>query len=415
MSEFNYKEKYNTFDKKLLRSTNIIDQEFIEKLAFQYQFTFQEFHKCSSIAKEIGQWNEGSLQNLVKSSFENKTQLFKEIEKNFNSLRTNKSYQAFTGHGHIENAPITTSFLEKPEAKILGQCPVASEKTLCCNLQTIDAVRNCGLDCSYCSIQTFTSNNEVLMDSEFGKKLLALPIDPNLIYHFGTGQSSDSLMWGNKEGILDDLIQFANINPNIILEFKTKSANIDYLLKTDYPKNIITTWSLNPNTIIDNEEHRTASLELRIKSARKIADKGRLVGFHFHPMIHFDNYKNEYKEVVDMVLANFKPVEVALISIGTITFTKNVIKEIRSRDIKSKILQMPFIEVAGKYSYPDEVKIEMFSHLYQSFKDWHEKVFFYLCMEPIHLWPKVFGFKYQDNKDFEKNMKESYMQKIKNI
>lgn len=412
MSQLDYQEKYKSLDKTFFHSISTTDQVFIEKLAFQFQFTFQEFHKCNSMAKEIGQWGDNHFESLIKSSPANKKELFSEIEKNYSLLKVSKSYEAFEGRGAVEVEKITTKIISKPDAKILGACPVASDKTLCCNLQTLDAVRNCGLDCSYCSIQSFYSGNEVIMDVDFGKKLLNMPIDPEKIYHIGTGQSSDSLMWGNKEGILDDLFLFAKKNPNVILEFKTKSANTDYLLKMPYPRNIITTWSLNTPTIIDNEEHRTASLNLRLQAARKIADKKRLVGFHFHPMIHYDNYQQDYKEVADQVMANFSPDELALISIGTITFTKSVIKEIRSRNIKSKILQMPFEEVAGKFSYPDAIKEEMFSFLYEAFKPWHGKVFFYLCMEPNHLWPKVFGYKYSDNLEFETKMKQSYYNKI---
>ena len=59
-------------------------------------------------------------------------------------------------------------------------------------------------------------------------KLRKLKLDPNKSYHIGTGQSSDSLMWGNKEGVLDALFEFARLNSNVILEFKTKSNNIRY-------------------------------------------------------------------------------------------------------------------------------------------------------------------------------------------
>lgn len=412
MSKFDYTKKYNGFDKSLLLCNSSSDQIFIGKLAFQFQFTYQEFHKCSCIAKEIEQWSLGPFQSLIQISPTSKNQLFTEIDKNYGALKNSKSYLSFKGLGQQELERISTTIISRPEAKILGSCPVASEKTLCCNLQTLDAVRNCGLDCSYCSIQSFFSGNEVLMDADFGKKLLGMSLDPDQTYHIGTGQSSDSLMWGNKEGILDDLFLFANRNPNVILELKTKSPNIDYLLKNNFPKNILTTWSLNPSTIIDNEEHRTASLSSRLQAARKIADLGHKVGFHFHPMIHYENYKSDYKEVADMVLANFSPDEVVLISLGTITFTKKVIKQIRSRNIKSKILQMPFVEIAGKFSYPESIKEEMFSHLYECFKPWHQKVFFYLCMEPSSLWPKVFGYQYSNNLEFEKKMKESYLNKI---
>ena len=78
-----------------------------------------------------------------------------------------------------------------------------------------------------------------------GRKLKKIELDPRRFYHFGTGQSSDSLVWGNKNGILDDLCTFARANPNVLLEFKTKSANIAYFLDHEIPENIVCSWSLN--------------------------------------------------------------------------------------------------------------------------------------------------------------------------
>jgi len=105
------------------------------------------------------------------------------------------------------------------------------------------------LHCSYCSIQSFYNQNTITFDSGFTQKLKNLQLDPNKTYHIGTGQSSDSLMWGNREGILDALFDFAFKNPNVILEFKTKSDNIKYFLENNVPKNILCTWSLNTNSI----------------------------------------------------------------------------------------------------------------------------------------------------------------------
>ena len=85
-------------------------------------------------------------------------------------------------------------------------------------------------------------------------------------------------------------------------------------------------------------------------------------------------------------------------------------------DFKSKILQMPFEKVAGKYAYPDEIKINLFKGLYNALNDWHEKVFFYLCMEPEKLWQPVFGVPdYADNAAFEHAMKQAYTRKIESI
>ena len=89
--------------------------------------------------------------------------------------------------------------------------------------------------------------------------------------------------------------------------------------------------------------------------------------------------------------------------------------KIRKRGLQSKILQMPLKEIAGKFSYPREIKVELFKTLYQSFSPWHGKVFFYMCMEDPTLWKDVFGFEFQSNEEFEESMKKAYFLKINTV
>ena len=278
-------------------------------------------------------------------------------------------------------------------------------------VRKLDAVESCGFDCSYCSIQSFYNQNTITFDSSFKDKLLNLNLEQNKTYHIGTGQASDSLMFGNREGVLDALFEFAFANPNVILEFKTKSDNIKYFLEHKCPSNILLTWSLNTPTIIENEEHLTASLDKRVNAARKVADKGIKVGFHFHPIVEYEGYLEEYKEVYDKLINTFKASEVALISFGTLTFIKPVIKQLRNREFRTKITQIPHVDASGKTSYPDSTKEEMFKHAYESFKPWQQaddKVFFYLCMEEHQMWAKTFGYQYSTNNDFEHAMLGAY-------
>jgi spore photoproduct lyase len=126
----------------------------------------------------------------------------------------------------------------------------------------------------------------------------------------------------------------------------------------------------------------------------------------------YKNYLEEYKAVAKRLSETFTPDEVVLISMGTLTFIKPVIKKLRERELKTKILQMPFEDINGKKSYPIEIKKEMFQTLYESFTPWHHKVYFYLCMEAHSLWKDVFGYEYGSNNQMEEMMKMSYMEKI---
>ncbi len=409
----NYLDKFNNSIKNtLFEKLTPFEQDFIKQKALKLKFSHQEIKQIIDMARDLNIWDEKNIMEIF-PDHEQKKVVFTRLRKAYEEIRDRpNSYDDF----RLKNIPQEQKFNFKTEPKEgfgLGLCPVASERTRCCNLLTLDAIESCGFDCSYCSIQSFYNQNTITFDSSFKDKLLNLELDKNKTYHIGTGQASDSLMFGNQEGVLDALFDFARKNPNVILEFKTKSHNITYLLENDVPKNILCTWSLNTPTIIKNEEHLTASLQKRLDAARKVADKGVKVGFHFHPIVEYVGYLDEYKEVYDKVLDMFEAEEVALVSFGTLTFIKPVIKQLRAREFRTKITQIPHEDASGKTSYPNKTKEQMFKHAYESFKPWHKEVFFYLCMEEHHMWAKTFGYQYSTNNDFENAMLGAYCNKIK--
>jgi spore photoproduct lyase len=392
---------------------------FLEHKSQVLRLSQQDCRQTSEIALDLQMWGGPSIEALwpdesriTATGKAKKQQLMIQLRECWEQQKAQiNTYPADSNASKISAAAEPGS-IEKQDLG-LGRCPVASPRTLCCNLQTLDAVDNCGYGCSYCSIQSFFDGKQISFDRGFADKLKKLQLDADKTYHIGTGQSSDSLMWGNSHGVLDAVIEFAADHPNVILELKTKSANVSHLLKVKPGRNILCTWSLNTPTIIEHEEHGTASLDKRLQAARKMADAGYVVGFHFHPMVHYQNWAEDYQAVVEKLAEMFSPDEVALVSIGTLTYIKSVMSEIRKRAIPSQILKMPMVDAAGKKSYPDEIKLAMFKHLYQSFPDsWKDDVFFYLCMENAELWEPVFGYRYASNDEFEAAMKGSYLRKI---
>ena len=395
-------------------------QHSLIQLHQKWQFSHQQLRQLITMALDLMQWGGTSFHSMVESvnahlpdTMENQRKnYFEKIKKHFDVIREDeKDYQRFP----CPKPPARQlNIIETSDQhSILGDCPVASTKTRCCNLKTLDAVKNCGFDCSYCSIQSFYYDDKIYVDGNLEQKLKLLKLDPTKRYHIGTGQSSDSLMWGNRSGLLEKLFDFATHHRNVILELKTKSANTAELLQLEIPPNVIITWSLNTLTIIANEEHHTASLEQRLLAAKRVEERGNLIGFHFHPMVIYPDYRNDYRQIAEKIQQDFNPQLVAMISLGTLTFIKPVLKQLRQRLLPSKILQMPFEEIAGKYSYPLAQKEELFSTFFQHFSaEWKQQVFFYLCMEDPSLWEKVFGHHYADNTQFEAAMIESYFQKI---
>lgn len=421
-NKFNYSEKFASFENKtLFEALEPEQQGFIREIAFAHRFSFQEFRQAVEACRDLASWGEADLQSWWEAeSARNgsrgpslKRQLLQRLQIHLAELR--RSPKRYPEEGLIrpkkrEKSRIVT---EKSGKKIWGSCPVASPKTVCCNLRTIDAVENCIFGCSYCTIQTFYSER-IVFDADLAEKLKAIPIEPDRFYHFGTGQSSDSLAWGNRNGNLEALCRFAAEHRNILLEFKTKSDNVGYFLENETPPNIVCSWSLNTPTIIANEEHFTASLPRRLEAARAAADRGVKVAFHFHPMVYYAGWEEEYPAIAGELLRRFDPEEVLFISFGSITMIKPAIQKIRRLGHQTKILQMEMVaDPHGKLTYPDAVKIQMFQTMYEAFKPWRDEVFMYLCMEKAAIWESAFGYVYGSNEEFERDFGRKTMVKCK--
>jgi spore photoproduct lyase len=416
-NKFDYGKKFDLFPKlDLYRMMKPAQQIFIQKLAFEYYLTFQEFCQVVEFYHDLKQWGETDLEDWLRSQDfdkpKNKRYFFRDLTKYGDDLKRIEKVYSRDNLFKIKKKknPVIT---KKSRKKIWGLCPVASDKTLCCKLYTIDAVETCPFSCTYCIIQTFYTARHIF-DANFARKLAQIKLNQDKFYHFGSGQSSDALIWGNRNGILDALYKFAADNPNILLELKTKSNKINYLFEKKVPKNIVCSWSINSDIIIKNEEHFTASLQQRLNAARLVANKGIKVAFHFHPMVYYKGWEKDYKEIVKQLLSRFHRDEVIFISFGTVTLIKPVLHKIRRLGIPTKITQMEMVsDPNGKLTYPDQIKNKLYREIYQAFHPWYDDVFIYLCMEKSSIWENSFGYAYKNNDEFEKKYGERTMYKLK--
>jgi len=399
------------------------EQDFLASLQLTYRLSYQMMRMLVEQAADLTLWKETPLSELWDEEAGKDLQgkprakaILEDLIRKTTLLRQQETdYSSFEPPDILPAKPVQV-VTSPAEETILGRCPcpVSGEKTRCCNLETLDAVRQCGFACSYCSIQSFYHDNEVLFMDNLHYRLENLKLGPQS-WHIGTGQASDSLMWGDDHGLLTALGSFARRNPDLVLELKTKSARTDWVGKIALPQNVLATWSLNAPTIIEKEEHLTATLHQRLRAARKVADSRLLVGFHLHPLVYFKGWEEEYGEVVHQITTLFKPEEVALVSLGTLTFTKAVLRQLRSSGKATRILEMELVESAGKFSYPVAVKKKLFSHAMDSFPTaWKTEngPFFYLCMELPELWEPVLHRSYPDNATFERDMRKAYTGKI---
>jgi spore photoproduct lyase len=201
----------------------------------------------------------------------------------------------------------------------------------------------------------------------------------------GTGEFCDSLALDEITEYSKKLIPYFK-DKNVFFELKTKSDKIKNLLQINASPNVVISWSLNPQSIIEKEELAASSLEERLLAAKMVKEKGYLLGFHFDPIIHSDNWQDLYKKLIDKLYAAVSP-PFAWISLGTLRSHRSLktINEIRFP--KSDIFYGElFLSEDKKLRYPKFLREEIYKNILEWIKAYDEHTPVYLCMEGKDNW-----------------------------
>lgn len=240
----------------------------------------------------------------------------------------------------------------------------------------------CIFDCSYCYLQAYTNVPGIIFPANIEDYFDQFASYKHFGMRLGTGEFSDSLMLDHVVEYAKPIIAFFNGHTDTVFEFKTKSVNVDHLLCAKHSGNIVVSWSLNPQIIIDENEFFTTSLKERLEAAFKCAQAGYRIGFHFDPMVYFSGWQEAYDNVVDQLTTIVKPEKIAWISLGTFRFGPSLKQVIEARFPGNKILDGELLYgYDDKLRYPDKVRVNIYKFMLNKLKAYSKKIPVYLCME----------------------------------
>lgn len=270
-------------------------------------------------------------------------------------------------------------------------CPGTTNGYLCCDYQILTPSTGCGMYCKYCILQAYFPHQCQIvyenfndLESEVQKKLKS----QSGVIRFGTGEFGDSLFSEHKTGVAGKIAALLEPYPNVIVEFKTKSTNIEPLKKIANPQKVIIGFSMNTPAMIRKMERGTASLEQRFEMARKCLSMGFYVAFHFDPMFIYDNWEVDYRGVVQEIFKHIEnPSKIAWISMGgfrSMPALKSLLKE------KNEHLELFSGEmitgVDGKLRYFRPLRVSMYRAMLNEFELHYPDITLYLCMESPEIW-----------------------------
>jgi DNA repair photolyase len=288
-------------------------------------------------------------------------------------------------------------FLGRYKGEFLKKCP-GSEGQVCCNYFVINFASNCPMDCSYCYLQEYLAENPQLKVFSNTDDLLneageLLSKHRRFFFRIGTGEIADSLALDPYIGFSREVIPFFAEQPNVLLELKTKSDCIEGLLGLDPKDRVVVSWSMNPQRVIESDEHGTASLTERLVAARRCQDAGYRLGFHFDPMIEYEGWERDYEELLDQMLSIVDWRRISWLSMGVLRDTPRLKRVMRERFSQTRLLTGEQVLCPdGKLRYFQPLRINMYRKMLHWIRRAAPTVKVYLCMESKEVWEQVFGF-----------------------
>ena len=180
------------------------------------------------------------------------------------------------------------------------------------------------MDCSLCCSRT-SYNPAFQIFSNYTDSFEELDrlarSSPRRHFRVGTGELADSLALDSITGLSTDLIDFVRDREHVTLELKTKTDEIANLLRIDPRGRAIISWTLSPDAVWRSSEHRTASPSARIAAARAVLEAGYRVGFHFDPIIAYENAERDYGLLIKELLGVVPAEKISFISMGALRMT----------------------------------------------------------------------------------------------
>ena len=304
----------------------------------------------------------------------------------------------------IANTPLSAGkkslWITRFKGDFLKPCPATGTEYLCCGYWVLNAQTHCPLDCTYCILQNYL--NVPLITVYVNTRNIAREIDklltrqPDRLFRMGTGELTDSLAFDPVTHFNEHLIRPA-LKRKMVLEIKTKTGLINHL--PDIPKrNVLISWSLNPEDFIKTQEFKSAPLQARLQAALRAVRKGYRLGFHFDPLLLLPGWGKKYSELLEQLTSKIPESEVMWISLGSLRFPPALKKTIEERFPKSMITASEFVKgLDGKMRYFRPERVRLYRHVYSEIRKKWKDVFIYFCMENKTVWNEVMGFSPERN------------------
>jgi spore photoproduct lyase len=232
------------------------------------------------------------------------------------------------------------------------------------NFYYTSCMMNCIFDCEYCYLKgMYPSGHMVLfvnIEDTFREVEQLLQKHP---VYLCVSYDTDLLAMEQITGYVKLWTAFVECHPGLTIEIRTKSADRGCWKNLTPHARVIYAFTLSPEHVVMEYEHKTPSLTRRIQSAAAAQQVGFSVRLCFDPMIYCTDWRLQYEDMLRQVFAQIDMERLVDVSVGSFRVSQDYLKKMRKNQPTSPVVQFPYQNDHGVYHYPDALLEEMETYL----------------------------------------------------
>lgn len=244
---------------------------------------------------------------------------------------------------------------------------------------------NCIYDCDYCYLQgMYPSANTVAfvnLEDYFlaTTKAIAERKNNTMPLSLALSYDTDLLAFEARLPYCRSWIEYSRINPGLIVEIRTKSANYRSIASLKPHGGVILAWTLSPEQVITNYEKRTASLSQRLKAAHQALLGGWRVRLCFDPVLRIPYWQDAYLEMIEQTFNILPSAQIHDVTLGVFRMSSMHFKKAQKRQPESNLFSYPYLHEDQNVSYAKKEREEMITFLRARLEE-------YLPTDKIIIW-----------------------------
>ena len=258
-------------------------------------------------------------------------------------------------------------------------------------LKLVLATNGCPYECAWCYLRLTYRGNwpfmavRVRYDRILKKILRYVKKNSSVVTLFNMGELQDGLALESLIGTAQVLIPFFAELPNCYLFILTKSDDVGPILRLRHNGHTILAWSLNAPEVSRDFEIGAPPFERRLRAAQLAEKAGYPIRFRLDPIVPVSGWETMYAEAIEEIFEQIAPERITL---GTLRFEEEYINNRRSivgegkcearllAEMEKMVPMLPPKQIflrergkkvsmktkvsVGKYSYPSELRVELF-------------------------------------------------------